>query len=274
MKHQQSFSILKTSPGTNTYVVGTGPTRILIDTGQGFPAWRTRLSTVLSSENAKISHALLTHWHQDHVSGVPDLKSLCPDVRIHKGQLNKAEDHEDIHDGQVFSVQGATLAALSCPGHTKDHNVFILAEESDAIFTGDNVLGHGTAVFEDLPTYMDSLSKMHLRAVDGAKAYPGHGAVIENGKAKIREYIQHRRQREEEVLQTLAQHKLQVSSGSGDGEMTAMDIVKRIYHRYPDSLHEAAERGVLQILRKLEKEGRIKETEGTGTWTTVSSAQL
>lgn len=48
---------------------------------------------------------------------------------------------------------------------------FVL-EEENAMFTGDNVLGHGTAVFEDLAMYLDSLSRMREQ-FDG-RAYPGH----------------------------------------------------------------------------------------------------
>lgn len=40
------------------------------------------------------------------------------------------------------------------------------------MFTGDNVLGHGTAVFEDLAVYLDSLSRM--REQFHGRAYPGH----------------------------------------------------------------------------------------------------
>ena len=48
---------------------------------------------------------------------------------------------------------------------------FIL-EEENAMFTGDNVLGHGTTVFEDLAVYLNSLSRM--REQFHGRAYPGH----------------------------------------------------------------------------------------------------
>lgn len=122
------------------------------------------------------------------------------------------------------------------------------------MFTGDSVLGHGTAVFEDLATYLQSLEQMHQQ-FDG-RAYPGHGAVIEDGKAKIKEYIAHRQQREEEVLHVLAE--------AGTEGRTPMEIVKVIYKDYPKNLYEPAAKGVLQILQKLQREGKVRRRSGEG----------
>ena len=119
------------------------------------------------------------------------------------------------------------------------------------MFTGDNVLGHGTAVFEDLGVYLRSLSCMRERF--GGRAYPAHGAVIENGLAKIDEYIAHRRQREKEILQTLRDIK---------GEATVTGIVKVVYKGVPVELHEPAAGGVLQVLRKLGGESQVMEKNG------------
>ena len=93
---------------------------------------------MLSSEKATVHQALLTHWHGDHVGGINDLLRLCPQARVYKHQPNE-EGQEDITDGQVFSVEGATLKAFFAPGHTEDHMAFVL-EEEDAIFTGDSEL--------------------------------------------------------------------------------------------------------------------------------------
>lgn len=190
------------------------------------------------------------------MGGIRDLRSLCPDVLIYKCNAVKWPESfagNPIIDRQTFSVDGATLQAYHCPGHTKDHMGFIFREE-DAMFTGDNVLGHGTAVFEDLVTYLGSLDSMR-RQFQG-RAYPGHGAVVDDGPAKIREYIAHRQQRESEILQALSEV---------DGEATAMELVKVVYKDVPENLHEPAAGGVSQVLQKLQEDGKVT-SKGSERW--------
>ncbi|KAK8117854.1 uncharacterized protein PG998_006135 [Apiospora kogelbergensis] len=257
--------------GTNTYLVGTGPRRLLIDTGHGRPSWITALKRALSDEgNVTIQSALLTHWHPDHVGGVVDLVRHSPGTKIYKRDRDQnvsmseagAGDWLDIEDGQVFQVEGATLRAVHTPGHTTDHMAFVLQEE-DALFTGDNVLGHGTAVFEDLQTYLQSLKKME--GLVTGRGYPGHGAVLPEAKAKVAEYIVHRHEREKQVLEVLGSAK-GGEDGRGDDATsriarpdcwTPIELVKVIYKAYPESLHGPASAGIVQILQKLRAEDKV-----------------
>src|SRR5690242_1208574 len=251
-----------TLQGTNTYIVGTGAKRVLIDTGEGREEWIKSLKSTLSKHNITIDRALLTHWHHDHIEGVPDLVAHSPDTKVYKSRLNGDDTWLDISNGQTFSTEGATLRAFHCPGHTTDHMAFIL-EEEDAMFTADNVLGQGTAVFEDLATYLKSLESMEKQFK--GRAYPGHGPVIDNGPAKISEYIKHRKQREQQVLDVLGKEK--------EGGWSSMDIVKVIYKDYPQNLWEPAERGVIQILEKLSGEGKVVRDD-KGNWSLSGKASL
>lgn len=233
---------------------------MLIDTGEGKEQWIQSIKSTLAQQNVTIDKVLLSHWHPDHIQGVPHLLKYSPDTKVHK----KDSDGEwlDIADGQRFETEGATLRAFHCPGHTTDHMAFVL-EEEDSMFTADNVLGQGTAVFEDLATYMKSLDSMSKQFK--GRAYPGHGPVIDDGPAKISEYIKHRKQREQQVLDVLAEKK--------EAGWTSMDIVKIIYKDYPESLWEPAEKGVLQILNKLKGEGKVVLDE-KGTWSLSEKSSL
>lgn len=252
-----------TLQGTNTYLLGTGKGRILIDTGEGRPAWATSLKETLEKENATVESALISHWHHDHVGGIADLVGISPGVNIFKHTPEKGQTA--ITDGQLFNAEGVTLTASHTPGHTNDHMAFVLDEE-DAMFTADNVLGQGTAVFEDMTSYLNSLEKM--RTLFKGRAYPGHGPVLEGGPGRISEYIEHRRQREEQVLKTLR-------SGNGDeaSPWTASEVVKVIYTDVPEELHGAARAGILQILNKLEAEGKVRSEAGH-LWRLVLSSSL
>jgi len=239
-----------TLQGTNTYLVGTGHGRLLIDTGEGRPGWKAAMQKVLQDENATVEKVLITHWHLDHTQGIPDIASLCPGATVFK--RDPTHNQNGISDGQEFAVEGATLTAVYTPGHTTDHTVFLLREE-DAMFTGDNVLGQGTGVFENLEVYLASLEKM--KTLFTGRAYPGHGPVIEDGPERVSGYISHRKQREEQLLQTLRSPK------PGTSEMrswTPMELVEVIYQDVPKELHIPASGGVIQILEKLEKEQRVR----------------
>lgn len=204
-----------------------------------------------------------------------DLLSLCPECKVYKAEpelgnpnhgSSDAKSWQEIIQGQTFSVEGVLkLRAFHCPGHTIDHMALVL-EDEDAMFTGDNVLGHGTAVFEDLAAYMDSLERMQHEF--SGRAYPGHGAVIEDGKAKVGEYITHRKEREGQILQTMG------SEGELKNDWKSMEIVKIVYKEYPESLHEPAEKGVIQILDKLEDEGKVVKDEKTNSWSLSQKASL
>lgn len=272
-----------TLQGTDTYLIGQGPRRILLDTGEGKRAWSESLKKVLADESASIDQILLTHWHPDHVGGVDDAKSLpdCGKAKVYKNQADAGEEHVadgqkrdyapdsreiDIEDGQKFQTQGATLRAFHSPGHTSDHMAFIL-EEEDAMFAGDNVLGHGTAVFEDLAAYMDSLERMQHEF--SGRIYPGHGEVIEDGKAKIKEYIAHRQEREQQILAVLRDR-----SPKEDGEgWKSMSMVKIIYKDYPEHLHGPAEGSVFHVLKKMEVDGRVRQNSDR-TWSLTEKATL
>jgi glyoxylase-like metal-dependent hydrolase (beta-lactamase superfamily II) len=131
-------------------------------------------------------------------------------------------------------------------------------EDSGALFTGDSVLGQGTAVFENLSTYLESLKKE--LDLNPTTLYPGHGPELrgQEAKDKIQQYISHRQQREDEII------KVMTDMGS-EAQITPADIVKVIYAKYPKSLWPAAERGIVLHLDKLRDEGKAKEV-GSGKW--------
>ncbi|KAG8974895.1 hypothetical protein FRB90_009684 [Tulasnella sp. 427] len=189
----------------------------------------------------------------------------------------------DLVDGQIIKAthNGTSLQVIHTPGHTSD-SVSLWLEEEHVLFTGDSVLGHGTAVFEDLSTYLDSLHQLQdlLSSKDKERTiqiYPGHGQVVEDGRAKLREYIEHRLEREKEIVAAI---QAPSTAGTDSGGWTIEQIVAVVYASYPQSIWQAAGYSVAMHLLKLEKEGKVqrdKQSEGlemrTDVWKWVPEAE-
>ncbi|KAL2866119.1 metallo-beta-lactamase type thioesterase nscB [Aspergillus lucknowensis] len=247
--------------GTNTYLVGTGRERILIDTGQGFAVWIDRIAKYTATHDISISHVLLTHWHGDHTGGVPDLLAHNPKLAGHVYKHTPDADQNAIEDGQVFAVEGATVRAVFTPGHAIDHMCFLL-EEENALFTGDNVLGHGFSVAPDLGRYMESLEVM--RGLCCASGYPAHGAVIGDLPAKINEYIRHKEARIRGVLAVLLKEKespeaAPAANGKADKRgKTLYEIVRAVFGMVPpEVVEQALAPFLLQVLWKLTEDRKV-----------------
>ncbi|GJE88026.1 beta-lactamase-like protein 2 [Phanerochaete sordida] len=171
----------------------------------------------------------------------------------------------DLHEGQTLTVTsvdgdtaGLALEIVHTPGHTPDSLCLLLAADR-ALFTADTVLGQSSTVFEDLGAYMSSLRKLGAlnAAVPGRRydtLYPGHGPTVPHDHVGM--YLQHRVDRENQVLDAIAQ-----APPEGDA-WTTWTLVGNIYARYPKELWEPAAQSVNQHLQKLEAEGRVQRLGG------------
>ncbi|KAL4867605.1 hypothetical protein BDV12DRAFT_171005 [Aspergillus spectabilis] len=247
-----------TLQGTNTFIVGTGSKRLLVDTGQGIPEWADLIHDTLARHGISLSHVLLTHWHGDHTGGVPDLIRMYPHLASAIYKHTPSKTQQPIVDGQLFVVEGATVRALHTPGHSSDHMCFIL-EEEQAMFTGDNILGHGTSAVEHLSTWMDTLYKMQSQ--DCVKGYPAHGIVISNLRIKIKGELAQKLQRERQVLKALVQakHEERARQGRSKGSVTVKQLVTTMYgNGVGAGVRELAlEPFIDEVLRKLAEDGAV-----------------
>jgi glyoxylase-like metal-dependent hydrolase (beta-lactamase superfamily II) len=243
---------MMTGPGTNTYLIGRSDP-ILLDTGAGVPDYVPLLAGYLAERGWKQpSRVVLTHRHRDHLGGVPHLRERYPGLRVAKmihRDTDLPEGIQDLRDGQAIEGDGVTLIPLHTPGHASDHLCYYLVEEQ-AVFTGDVVLGGSTTVIPaedgDLLDYMSSLQR--LQGLGVRRIYPAHGPVIEDGPALLAEYVEHRLLRERQILEAL-----------GDGLRTIPALVERIYALVPKNLHLMAAQSVASHLKKLAREGRVRE---------------
>lgn len=226
--------------------------------------WAERLLQILKERDIHISHVLLTHWHGDHTGGVPELVAYDSSLsdRIYKCNPDPGQRH--IEDGQTFAVEGATVKALFTPGHAFDHMCFLLEEEK-ALFTGDNVLGHGFTVVEDLSLYLQSLDRM---AEQGCIiGYPAHGVKIQDLPSKLNQYIRQRRAREKLIwgalLDGMSTGGRSAYSKSG---LSTNEIIRKIHGNVPQHLIQSAiEPSTMEVLRMLADTRKVGFTMQGGT---------
>lgn len=251
-----------TGPGTNTYLIGTGPRRILLDTGDGRDEYLPILDQALEAAGCEgLQEIVVTHGHPDHIGGVQSVLDRYGDTKVSKRPWPENDAHYGfemtaIDDGCVIETEGATLRGFHAPGHCPDHLCFML-EEEQAVFSGDNILGIGTTVIPaesgSLSEYMTSLGRIEVE--QPKRIYPAHGPCIMDGPGKVREYIEHRLDREVQIIAAL-----------GSESLSVIDIVRTVYAAYPEALYPAAGQSVTSHLIKLEIEGRaVRSGDDTGS---------
>jgi glyoxylase-like metal-dependent hydrolase (beta-lactamase superfamily II) len=154
-------------------------------------------------------------------------------------------------------VEDATIRAVYTPGHSHDHVSFIL-EEENAMFTGDNLLGHGTSAVENLSTWMESIRKMQFE--NCVKGYPAHGDVIADLPSKIEEELAQKTRREERVLRILKKiREAELDAGRGKGSVTVRELVTAMHGAELDGevREKAVEPFTEEILKKLCEDGKV-----------------
>ncbi len=280
----------------NVFLISDGGEHAIIDSGFGDDeSFEKRMTALREAGAEKLKYIIITHHHYDHSSGAHRLREatgaqivvhadeeellLKPeletgDMEIPEGQKEaremakkwraeaaKAVPDVRVQDGDVLRIGSLHLRCVHAPGHTAGHLCSYL-EEDDVLFAGDNVLGVGTAAIGppphgDMGEYVRSLKKM--QSVNAGLLAPGHGPLVQDPNRKLQELIDHRQQREEQIVSLVAK-----------GKDNAKSLVKAIYPELDKRLLLMATGQVLSHLHKLQSEGKLK-LEGKGADTTVTS---
>ena len=253
-----------TGPGTNTYVVGTGPGFVVIDPG---PDDTTHVERILEATHARVSHVLCTHSHPDHSPGAAALKALTHAVVL--GRPAPLDEHQDpsyrpdglLDDGDCIAAEGARIRVYHTPGHASNH-VCLLLEPEGWLLTGDHLMSGSTVVIlppdGSMRQYLESLRR--LRTLDLAALLPGHGAVMPDPRAEIDRVIAHRLKREDKVVKSLLEL---------GGAATLGELLPVVYADTPVGLHPVARYSLLAHLQKLLEERRVARDGDRWAWLTA-----
>ncbi len=249
-----------TYKGTGVYIVGHGEVAV-IDPGPDTVEHVDVLMRAIAGE--RVTHILVTHRHNDHspaahplaertgakvyASMVPPKPSECDDLRLEAGDDNLFQPDVDVADGERFSGPGWTIEAVATPGHTTNHMAYALLEEN-ALFPGDHIMGWSTTIIGppdgDMTAYLNSLEKVRDR--NYTTLWPTHGPPVRDVRPFVQAFIDHRLEREAQVLDQFAQ-----------GKRFIKDMVPVIYADVDRRLHPAACHSVLAHVIRLVELGRV-----------------
>lgn len=245
-----------TGPGTNTYVVGSGGRTLVLDPAVDDPVY---LDSVLDAAGG-VAGICVTHRHSDHVGGVAALvaRTGAP-VYAYGREPIGGIDVVPAADGDVIGDASLPLQVIHTPGHARDHLCFYISGAA-SLFSGDTVLGEGTAVIAppegDMAAYLDSLRRLRELHID--RIYPGHFRALDGGAAVLDAYLDHRAARERAIVDAVA-------SGAEDID----DIVARVYAGTAAALLPAAALSARAHLDMLEAAGAV--TRAGERWTIATT---
>ena len=232
-----------TLDGTRTYVIYGA---IVVDPG---PSIDSHLDAIVAAA-PKLAAIFVTHRHDDHAPAAEPLRArtgaplYAPTGAVPDAIL----DHEVVDRGH-YRFGELSIEAIATPGHTAEHFCYLTPDGE--LFTGDTVLGEGTTVIfppdGDMGDYMATLQK--LIDLQPRMICPGHGPLRSDAIALLQQYLDHRRQREKQVLAALAQNA------------TVDALRKTIYPDLDARLHLAAELQIEAHLLDLQRRGVVQRDE-------------
>jgi len=248
---------------TNAYLIADAGVGVLVDPGAADDAALGVVEAALHRAQVNLLKGIvLTHTHPDHTGGVEGVRARFssrdedqPALYVHANEAGRLPEEWApvvLQGERTLMVGDVAVRCLLTPGHSPGHLTLLLEndgeERPEAAVVGDLAAAAGSVWVGrpegDVAAYLASLE----RIVDLAPRVvgPGHGPAIVAVQKRLKELMQHRLEREEQVLTALQA-----------GQATAAELTARIYKGHPPEVLELAQRSVLAHLLKLMNEMRV-----------------
>ena len=233
-----------TLEGTNTWIVGDGA----VDRDRPGARRRRRISRRSRARAGEVGAVLVTHDHEDHARGRGRVRASASARRCTRGGSPGASS---LRDGAGRSRPAASSSRPCTRPGTAPTTSSSSSRPQGRCSRATPCWAAGRASsIRPRATSRSTCASLHAHAGAATRARSTRVTVRSccDAAAKLAEYLDHRAEREEQVL-----------AGLEAGDRTVARLVERIYADYPAEVHALAARSVIAHLLKLQPEGRVRK---------------
>lgn len=248
---------------TNCYVLGErGGQRVIVDPairdaeGAGFLFNKVQ---EINNDGSTIIATIFTHRHKDHLGDIGMISKIY-DAPIWGSAetlaaIPEASEGRVLTEGDIVEIDGPNglkkWEIIETPGHCPGQLCLVGAP---GVVSADNCTSVGTILVPsndgDMVAYISGLER--IRGMDPKVLFPGHGPLVPNPKRLLTQYIEHRKNRHQRVLDAVI-----------SGCRILADIAHAAYEDTPDAHPALAEDQALSHLNSLLESGELTQSNGT-----------
>lgn len=151
---------------------------VAVDPGEAGP-----VLDAAAARGWRIGQVWATHWHPDHVAGIPEIKAQGAVVTGPAAEAARIPTLDrKVAEGDAVLLGGHRAAVMETPGHTAGHIVFHFAEPG-LLFTGDTLFAMGCGrLFEGTAAQMFANMRRLAELPGETQVFCGHEYTQSNGR--------------------------------------------------------------------------------------------
>lgn len=154
---------------------GKSPQVAVVDPGDAAP-----VLSYLEQNDLVLSAILITHHHQDHIGGVPELLKYAKVPVFGPGSSSILTVSVPVSEGAIINLpaQDLQLKVMAIPAHTLDHVAYY---NEEILFSGDTLFTGGCGrIFEGSSELMLKALQRMAALPPTTKIYCGHEYTLHN----------------------------------------------------------------------------------------------